>query len=144
MKKVSQLTISFIFTVFCVNNSVYATTSNTQSITYKNQRGSTMTLNWQPGQNNTGTLTGTFNSAVGSCKTDMNKPMPLTGFYNGNAISVIVNFPDCKAIAAMSGTLSNKRDQLETLWILTEQSKDSASKNWNSNIIGSDSFQKIG
>lgn len=116
-----------------------------QTINYKNQRGSTMTLTWhqQDAKHNTGTITGTFTSAVGNCKADLYKAMPLTGYYNDNTVAITVNFPQCKAVAAMTGNVATDKQQVTTLWILANDAKDPIHKDWNSNVVGTDSFQKI-
>src|SRR5665213_934712 len=83
-----------------------------QTVTFKNQRGSTLTLRFQPGINNTGALVGSFTTAVGNCQADVGVPMPVAGFYNGNAIAVTVNFPHCKQVVAMTGNLVDGDKQL--------------------------------
>lgn len=113
-------------------------------ITYKNQRGSTMTLVWHADSQNVGKLTGTFTTAVGNCKEDIGVPLPLVGYFNGNAISVTVNFPHCKQTVAMTGNLNNDASNLHTIWLDANQADDPQGKNWNANIIGSDTYQKIG
>ena len=121
-------------------SSIEAATNKT--ITYKNQRGSLMTLTWHHGTNDTGNLTGTFTTAVGNCQQDMNKPMPLQGYFNGNAIALTVNFPHCKQVVAMTGNLTADQNELKTLWFDTTQASDPSRKDWNSNIIGADYFKR--
>ena len=68
-------------------------TSAAAVINYKNQRGSTLTLILQQGeQENTGTVRGTFTTAVGNCKTDVGVPLPIAGFYDGNAVTYLKPF----------------------------------------------------
>jgi hypothetical protein len=121
----------------------HAIATSDPSITYKNQRGSTMTLVWHTGFENTGTLTGLFTTAVGNCKEDIGVPLPLSGYFNGNAISVTINFPHCKQIVAMTGNLSKDQSNIHTIWLDANQADDPRGKNWNSNIIGSDSYEKL-
>jgi hypothetical protein len=52
--------------------SAYA--ANSQTIVYKNQRGSMMTLIFHQKEGNTGTLEGTFTTAVGKCLKDVGVP----------------------------------------------------------------------
>ncbi len=112
--------------------------------TYKNQRGSTMVLAFQPGdQANTGTLSGTFTTAVGNCKADVGVPLPISGYYNGNAVTVTVNFPHCKQAVAMTGNISNDKSTLHTLWLDVAPVDDPRGSDWNSNIVGSDSYEKV-
>ncbi len=115
-----------------------------QTIIYKNQRGSTMTLIWHADKNNTGTLTGTFTTAVGNCKADVGRPLPVTGYFNGNALAVTVNFPHCKQVVAITGNTTNDQAELHTLWLDATQAKDPTGQDWNSNLIGTDSYKKVG
>lgn len=115
---------------------------NNQIITYKNQRGSILTLTWQNDKDNTGTLTGTFNTAVGNCQADVGKPLPISGFYNGNAIAITVNFPNCKQVVAMTGNVTNGKNEIFMLWLDANQAKDPRGKEWNTNLIGADSYTK--
>ena len=121
---------------------VYADSGKT--INYKNQRGSTMTLIFHPGEpKNTGTLSGTFTTAVGNCKTDIGIPLPISGYYNANAISVTVNFPHCHQVVAMTGNLIENQSKLHTLWLDAAPVDDPRGNDWNSNIVGSDFYQRI-
>lgn len=122
----------------------HAIAASSHSITYKNQRNSIMTLKWNDNTKNTGNLDGTFTTAVGNCKKDIGVPLPLTGYFNGNVISISINFPHCQQTVAMTGNLSNNQSQIHTLWLDANQADDPRGKIWNSNIIGSDSFEKIG
>lgn len=113
-----------------------------QSITYKNQRGSIMTLIWHPSLKNTGTLTGTFTTAVGKCAADVGVPIPLSGFFNGNAVAITVNFPHCQQVVAMTGHLTEQNNSLSTLWLDAAQSHDPIHKDWDSNITGADYYKR--
>lgn len=124
---------------FCLS---FANASSAQGMIYKNQRGSTMELVLHPQEGNTGTITGSFTTAVGNCKTDMGVPMPISGFYNGNAISVSVNFPHCKQVVAMTGHLLEENNALYTLWLDASQSADPMKKDWTANISGADYYKR--
>lgn len=128
--------------VSCMAQVASATTSN--SVIYENQRGSTLVLVWHPELGNTGTLSGTFNTKVGNCAKDMNQALPVKGYYNGDALSVAVNFPHCKQTIAMAGNVSEDQNTIHMLWLDANQAKDSNGKDWNSNIIGSDVYTKLG
>lgn len=120
----------------------YAASDST--INYKNQRGSILTLVFHSGkQENTGTLSGTFTTAVGNCGTDKEVPLPISGYYNGNAVTVTVNFPHCKQVVAMTGNIANDRKTLHTLWLDAAPVDDPRGNNWNSNVVGSDSYDKL-
>ena len=118
-----------------------AIAASDSGITYKNQRGSEMVLNWHKNFQNTGTLSGTLTTAVGNCKADMGVPMPLVGYFNGNAVSITVNFPHCHQVVAMTGNASQDRSTIHTLWLDASQADDPRGKDWNSNITGSDSWK---
>jgi len=137
------MNISKIFSGFgfCVLLSSSAIAASDTGITYKNERGSEMVLNWHNDLKNTGTLSGTLTTAVGNCKEDMNVPMPLMGYFNGNAVSITVNFPHCHQVVAMTGNVSKDRRTIHTLWQDASQADDPRGKDWNSNIIGSDSWK---
>ncbi len=133
--------IFLVFAIFFVSHCAFAAAE--QTVTYKNQRGSVLTLIWHAETKETGTLSGTFTTAVGNCKADVNVPMPISGFFNGNAIAITVNFPHCKQVVAMTGHLSANRDELATLWLDAMQAKDPAHKNWDANITGADYYQRV-
>jgi len=137
----SKLTIALGLCSVFLCHQVSAATD--PSNTYKNQRGSTMTLTWHADTDNTGSLSGTFTTAVGNCKEDVGVALPLVGYFNGNAISVTVNFPHCKQVVAMTGNVNNDLSNIHMLWLDANQADDPRGKNWNSNIIGSDSYERI-
>jgi len=141
MKIVKRLAISLV----CCSLSAaqLACAAPDQTIIYKNQRGSTMTLVFHSGEGNTGTLEGTFTTAVGECKADVGVPLPLTGYFNGNAAGITFNFPHCKQVVAMTGNLMNDRSKLHTLWLDAAPVDDSRGKDWNSNIVGSDAYDRV-
>lgn len=142
MKTCNTLPMLIGLFLFSISSSLFAA-NTTPSVAYKNQRGSTMTLTWHEGKNNTGTLTGTFTTAVGNCQKDIGKPMPLQGYFNGNAIAIVINFPECKQVVSMSGNVSADQKNISTLWLDANQAQNPVHQNWNSNIIGSDYFQKV-
>lgn len=114
-----------------------------QTLTFKNQRGSTMNITLTEEGNSTGTIKGTFTTAVGSCQIEVGKPMALAGFYSGNAVTLSVNYPKCKKTIAMIGHFTKDRTELNTLWMVAEESADPQGKNWNANIVGSDHYAKL-
>lgn len=137
MKSFTKLAIGL---VCCAYVTAYAAPNS--EISYKNQRGSVLKLVFNPGeQDNTGTLLGTFSTAVGNCEKDMNVPLPISGYYNGNAVTITVNFPHCKQVVAMTGNMTN--DQLHTLWLDAYPVNQPRTNDWNSNIVGADSYKRI-
>lgn len=127
--------------LFCITASAFAADATVPNdVTYKNQRGSKLVLVGFNPDEPTGSLSGTFTTAVGNCKEDMNKPTPIAGFYNGNAFSITVNFPHCKQVVAMTGHFTE--GGLHTLWLDAGQVKDPETSGWNANIVGTDVYQK--
>ena len=112
------------------------------TVTYKNQRGSVLVLEWHAQDKDTGTLSGTFSTAVGDCSQDMNVPVPISGFYNGNAIALSVNFPHCEQVVAMTGNTTKDKTRINTLWLDAHIAKEPMRADWNSNLIGSDFYKK--
>ena len=142
MKSSKTLALALVACSFVSIQNVYA--NSEQVLQYENQRGSTMMLILhQDKQENTGTITGTFTSAVGDCKPDVGVPLPVNGFYNNNAITITVNFPHCQQVVAMTGNIINNQNQLHTLWLDAKPVTDPQGADWNSNIIGSDFYHKI-
>lgn len=136
MRLLNMLTLGGL--CFLCNQTILAQ----ESITYKNQRGSVLTLQWHKREDNTGTLTGTFTTAVGNCKQDMGVPVPVTGFYNGNSMALAINFPHCKQVVAMTGHFIDQNNELATLWLDAKQSDDPQRSNWEANICGADYYKK--
>ena len=132
MKQAIIKTICFVFfySFLCANTLADST------VTYKNQRGSILTITLS----DTGTITGTFLSAVGTCAAG--KQMPVTGSINGNAIALVVDLKECKKVIGMTGNLTNDNNDLHTLWLVAAHSDDPQAKDWNSNIVGADHYQK--
>ena len=141
MKPFKTLIYSLLFCLLGITHYVYAAD---QTIIFKNQRGSMLKLIFQNEKTNTGSLTGTFTTNVGNCKADVGIPVPIRGYFNGNAIALIVNFPHCQQLVAMTGNLTDHYDELHTLWLDAHNVKDPVNKNWDSNIIGADSYKKVG
>jgi hypothetical protein len=142
MKLIRTLSLGLITFSFSLVQVVYASTE--AAMNYKNQRGSTMMLIFHPGkQKDTGMLTGTFTTAVGQCKADVGVPLPISGYYNANAVSVTINFPHCRQVVAMTGNLIDNQNKLHTLWLDAAPVDDPQGNDWNSNIVGSDFYHRI-
>lgn len=116
----------------CMATTVFATT-------YRNQNESMLVLTKTNKTPNTGTLTGSFTTAVGDCKPDMNRPMPITGVFNAQTIAIAINFPDCGQVIAMTGQVDSTGDTLNTTWLDTNTKAGA----WNSNLVGSDHYVKV-
>lgn len=141
MKLLNNLLI--ILVVFCslsatVTN-IYA--ANDSKVTYKNQRGSIMTLNFHPNKNtNEGTLDGTVTLAA---KQDAGAVFPLFGYYNGNAMAITINFSHSKQVTAMAGHFLDNKNKIQTLSLDALQTKDPHTEDWNSNVIRAGSYTRF-
>lgn len=142
MKLTKKLTL---LAACCAINAVQiADATPTRTNSYKNQRGSVLDLSFHMLDENIGIVDGTFTTAVGNCDADKNKPLPISGYYNGNVISITVNFPHCKQVVAMTGYISADKSKLTTLWLDAMNATDPNGSDWNSNIIGNDSYVRMG
>lgn len=132
--------------LFCLSLGTFhiANAAMQEEVTYKNQRGSTLLLKWHHDTDSSGKITGTFTTAVGNCQAEVGKPMPVSGYFSGNAITLSVIYPHCKKTIAMAGHVDKEKSNLHTLWLVASASEDPQGKNWDANIVGSDSYQKLG
>ncbi len=142
--QVSKILFASLMVGLIASNSYAAAVKTDQTISYKNQRGSTLSLNFDQAKNNTGSLSGTFITAVGNCQADMNKPMPVTGYFNNNVIALSINFPDCKQVVSMTGYLMPDKSHLKTLWLSTAVVANPNTTDWDSNAVGTDWYTRIG
>lgn len=103
---------------------------------WKNQRGSVLQI--LSATNNV--LTGTFTTAVAKTKQCIGKPLPATGYVNGDAISLIINFAPCNSpyTVAMTGYLSHD-NKLHTMYMVQNQNRNQ----WNACIINADVYHKF-
>jgi hypothetical protein len=135
-KKITFFALGLTF----ISSSAYAKCD--QKATYINQRGSTLELCYHNNRDvYTGDLSGTFTSAVGNCKADINNKMPISGFFNYNAVAIAINFSHCGQVVAMTGTIAD--DELHTIWLDAAKADDAVVKNWNSNVVGADYYKKV-
>ncbi len=119
----------------------HASFADTKSITYKNQRGSVITLNWDEGHS-AGNLTGTFTTAVSKCNAVIGKAIPIAGVYNNNTVALTANYPECGSVVAMSGNLNKDKTEMHLHWFVTRQAEDSLFGNWDTTITGADQYKK--
>lgn len=113
------------------------------TLRYQNQRGSILQLSWSVSKAHTGQLTGTFTTAVGNCKQDMQTPIPVVGFYNGNALSLAINFPHCRQVLVMAGHWLANKHKISMMWLDTRVAKHPLGKDWDSHLMGADFYKKI-
>jgi hypothetical protein len=138
--KLSKKFISFTLALSFISLSAHAKCD--QKATYVNQRGSNLELCYHKNHDGyTGNLSGTFTSAVGNCKADINNKLPISGFFNYNAVAIAINFPNCGQVVAMTGTITD--NELHTIWLDAAKADDPVTKNWNSNVVGADYYKKV-
>ena len=101
---------------------------------FSNARGSVLSL--QPGPS--GTLTGTFRSAVGNVEAA--RRFPVVGVVNGDVVGFVVDFGAAGSVGSWSGQL--RGDELVCLWHLSRDvtDADEAMGLWSSVLTGSDAF----
>jgi hypothetical protein len=130
-----------IFTLFFSLN-VFAAADN-KGITYKNQRGSTLTLILQEEKPNSGKVTGTFITNVSRCKDVIGKPTPVVGYYTGNAVAITASFSECDGVVVMTGVMNKDKTEVNMQWLVNRHVDDPVNENWDSFVIGTDQFKKI-
>jgi len=120
-----------------------ASVLDNNTLTYENQRGSTLVLKGHKLTKNTGTITGTFTTNVASknCQSVIGKPTPIKGYYDGNAITISKIFPKCGVAIATIGNLE-KNKKLDMLWIVAFQGKQTETEDWNTRMIGHDIYSR--
>ncbi len=134
-----------IFAVFLAPSiSLAAGQSENTSLHYTNQRGSELTITLHKESRNAGTVTGTFKTAVAGkdCQRAVGKSESVTGFYAGNAITLSISYPHCGSAVAIVGNF-DKKNNIETMWMLAKQGRDSDGENWNNRLVGYDKYQII-
>ncbi|MBM7071806.1 hypothetical protein JQC92_07075 [Shewanella sp. 202IG2-18] len=131
--KYTQSLIYLFFCLFSVNASLaHEVAHNPISAngSWSNKSGST--LNIKRSKNNV--LSGTFTPTQSVHKPCIGVPVPITGFINGNGISISMNFETCGSPNTVS--LLGKIDGKNMHIMLLEQSGDNY--RWNDKTIASD------
>lgn len=124
---------SFILIYAVITQTAVAGSKN--SVTFKNEKGSILTLNWHGGTA-TGFLDGEFTAKTGVCEKDKLKAMAINGYYNGGLVTISINFLNCNQVMAMTGYVSKDRSKLEVMRLITSE------KN-NDTKFSSDEFTKV-
>ena len=119
----------FIATLLCLPLLAEATVP---AVNYKNQAGSSLTLNFKED----GSLSGTFSTEIASraCQQYVGQARPIAGFYAGTTLSFTVSFPACGSTVAFIGTFSQNKD-LDTLWLVAG--------GMDGHAIGHDTFKRV-
>lgn len=112
-----------------------------ETITYKNARGSTLTLNFHADN----TVTGTFITAVASkdCKQAIGTKKPVIGFTADNAITMSVGYPECGATVSFAGNMENNKKMIDTTAIIVHQSQQINKEGPGARMLSHDVFTKI-
>ena len=108
--------------------------------TWKNQYGSTLTLE-SSGDN---LFTGTFTTAVANTQSCIGKAVPLQGVNNGNAIAISMSLESCGSpvTVAIVGSLQedeNHQETLTTMDLVQWQGKTT----WKSKVISTETFVRV-
>ncbi|MBA2710071.1 MAG: hypothetical protein H0U57_05730 [Tatlockia sp.] len=113
--------------------------ANDESITYKNKRGSVLTLNFSTDNS----INGTFTTAVANkeCQEAIGMERPVIGYIANNAITFSVNYPKCGSVVTFIGNLQKDKNKIDTTWIVAHQN-DSIKSNIGTRLIGHDVFKR--
>lgn len=126
------LTVGILF--FC--SEVLAT----NSITYKNSRGSLLKLRI----NTDHTLSGTFTSAVASkeCPQAIGLVRPIVGYIAKNALTLSVFYPEC-GVVNFIGNIEENKNIIDTTFIVAHPAYHVARVEPGYQMIGHDVFIKV-
>ncbi len=113
----------------------------TDTVTYKNARGSELKLHFSSDD----TVTGTFTTAVASkkCQQVIGIPRPIVGYTAKNAIAFSVNYPDCGSVVSFSGNVENDKSLIDTTAIISHLSVQVAKEGPGLRMISHDVFTRI-
>ena len=109
-----------------------------KTMSFKNQRGSTLELTVLDGNK----IEGFFTTAVASksCPEAINTKRPITGYIVGNAITFSVVYPMCESVLSISGNLDKDQKTIDTIAILSKQAVDVAHEGPGARFIAHDSY----
>ena len=120
----------------------HAVVAAPKEITYKNERGSILTLNFLADNK----IERYFTTAVASktCPQAINQKRPITGYMVGNVLSFSVVYPMCESVLSVSGHLDKNLHAIDAISILNKQASDITHEGPGARFIGHDSYKKIG
>ncbi|MDX1837180.1 hypothetical protein DIZ81_07000 [Legionella taurinensis] len=112
-----------------------------ETITYKNERGSVLTLHFTSKD----TLSGTFKTAVASkeCQEAIGSERPVVGYIVKNAITISVDYPACGSVLTFIGNIEQGKAMIDTTSILAHQSTHIATQGPGARFIGHDVFKRV-
>jgi hypothetical protein len=126
---------ALVSSFFCQN--LFAE-SNT--INYKNTRGSILNLNI----NTDNTLSGFFTTAVASkdCQQAIGMKRPIVGYIVKNALTFSVSYPGC-GVVTFIGNIENKQKTIDTTALVSHQSNQIAKEGPGARMISHDTFEQF-
>lgn len=117
-----------------------AATAENDTSTWKNTRGSTLTLQFL----DKNAISGTFTTAVATkqCPKAVGLKRDINGFVVKNAITISVSYPDCGTVLTFIGNIDKQNGTLETTSILAQQADQVFVEGNGIQLITHDSFKK--
>jgi hypothetical protein len=90
-----------------------------ETVSYKNTRGSLLTLHFT----SEGQVTGSFTTAVATkqCPEVIGKERPVSGYLAGNAIVISVGYPSCGSVVSLIGNFNKDKRVIDTTGLVAHQ-----------------------
>lgn len=112
-----------------------------ETVTYKNERGSILKLQF----NSDNTVTGSFTTAVASkeCQQAIGMKRPLVGFTAKNSITFSVNYPDCGAVLTFIGNVEDGKKLIDTTAMVAHPTVHIEKEGPGARMISHDVFNQI-
>lgn len=136
-----KLNYSFCMAVISVSLFSQTVLAANDTITYKNTRGSVLTLQFAADD----TLTGVFTTAVASkeCQQAIGMKRPVTGYMAKNAITFSVNYPECGSVVTFIGNIEKNNQVIDTTALVAHESTEIAKEGPGARFITHDVFTRI-
>lgn len=111
-----------------------------ETFTYKNTRGSELTLQFSSDNS----LTGTFTTAVASkeCQQAIGMKRPIVGYIAKNSITFSVNYPECGSVVSFIGNVENNKMVIDTTALVAHPSSKIAKEGPGARMISHDVFTR--
>ncbi len=120
--------------------------ADAQTVNYRNQRGSNLTLTYTPEGEGHGSVSGTFATAVAdpSCQEVIGVNQKVVGNFAGNAVSFTTSFPQCNTTVVQSGNV-DLSGNIDSFWILTLQAMGGSTQQaaFETHELGNDRFSVL-
>lgn len=111
-------------------------------LTYKNNRGSVLKLQFSADN----VLIGTYTTAVASkeCPQVIGLERPIIGYITNNALAISIGYPACGSVVTFIGNIENDRSAIDTTSLVVHQSRDlTKSKKQATRFVGHDVFSRV-